>query len=93
MAPAHLNNRFSAIQSTAHNFHWRCAHDVCLLRTNERIAPDVFACDSTFSDIAEWTISVQEKTEREFSKLKQIYKIAVANDYDRITGISFGKML
>lgn len=64
-APAHLNNRFSAIQSTAHNFHWRCAHGVCLLRTNEQIARDVFACDSTFFDIAEWTISEWGKKKKQ----------------------------
>lgn len=56
--PVHLNNRFSVIQSTAHNSHLTCAHDVCHLRTNEQIARDALAYESTFSDTTEWTISV-----------------------------------
>lgn len=93
-APAHLNNRFSAIQSTAHNYRLRCAHGLCLPRTNERIVGDVSACDSTFSDTAEWTISGGEMESSEWekfdgknanSKLEQIYKIAIKNDYANVT--------
>lgn len=56
--PVHLNNRFSVIQSTAHNFHLTCALDVCHLHTTEQIARDALAYESTFSDTTEWTISV-----------------------------------